>query len=134
MSSSTTPTLRRRAGLVLAGLAVSTVGATALHTDVAAAAGKAKVTSTISLAKDSSKLAGKLKSSKKACKAKKDVNLFWLEPGKKKYVQVAQDQSSNKGAWQVPAPGSTIPAGKYYVKIAGSKQCKPEKSKTIGVR
>ncbi|CAN5378562.1 hypothetical protein BH09ACT12_BH09ACT12_36740 [soil metagenome] len=132
--ASTSP-LRRRAALAVAALTVTTLGASVVEADVAAAAGKkAKVNASISLTRDKSQLVGAVKSPKKACKQKKTVVLHWLQPGKKKFVEVADDKSSSKGVWKIHAPGTEIPAGKYYVTIKAGKSCQTGRSKRITVR
>ena len=132
---STTPTsVRLRAGLAAAGLTVATLGASVVTAETASAAGKARVNATIKLSGDSSDLLGKVKSPRAVCKKKVRVVLFWRKPGVQKFVTVQDDVTNRSGAWKIDAPGSRIPAGKYYVKVAGSAKCKPEKSPTITVR
>jgi len=133
-TSSTTTPLRRRATLAAAGLTVSLLGANVVTADAASAAGKANVKASISLSKNSEDLLGKVKSRKKVCKKKVQVVLYWLEQGEKKFVPVAEDLTNKKGKWSINTPSTkNIPPGKYYVKLASSKNCKGEKSKTIRV-
>lgn len=107
-----------------------------MHADVASAAGgRATVNSSISLTKNSADLIGKVTSPRKVCKKKVRVVLHWRQPGKMKFRPVADDMTNRMGKWRISEPDSpNIPAGKYFVRLAKTPDCKPEKSRTITVR
>lgn len=129
--SRTHPARRVALAAAASALAVAGLGATTAPADAAA---KARVKATVKLAGDKSEVLGKVTSPRAECKKKVTVVLYWLEPGKRKFVPVEDDRTNRSGAWKVDAPGTDIPAGKYYVKVAGTPRCQPERSKTIRVR
>ena len=145
MISSRTPNPRRTTS-ALVGLALAAGLTTASTAGLASSASAApavermapvSVSVSIRLQRggDKEKLGGVVKSRRATCKQARPVSLHFKEPGKAKFTVVRKDTTSPKGVWVVPAPGSTIPPGRYYAKVAKKGDvCKTDRSATITVR
>lgn len=130
---SSTP-LGRRAALAAASLTLACLGAGVVQADVAAAAGKANVEASISLAMKQQRLTGKLSSRKRVCRARREVSLQWQPPGQASFEQVRSPATNRRGTWIVAAQQRHIPAGRYFATTAPTRSCEASRSRTITVR
>jgi hypothetical protein len=83
-------------------------------------------------------LKGKVSSQKAKCERNRNVVLYWDDPElPNTFEAVADDASSETGAWRINAPDTDIPPGRYFVRVTRierrSDVCKPARSRTIRI-
>jgi hypothetical protein len=144
-----TPRLSRTAAS-LAALAVTTAGVAAVGTTDAtastvspasatavqrAAAVGVNVSIRLQTGGTKEKLGGVVRSRRAVCKQDRPVTLHFKAPSDSSFQVVRTDRTNARGVWVVPAPGSQIPAGRYFAKVAKKgATCRTARSVTITVR
>jgi hypothetical protein len=131
--------MRRRAGQGLFAV-ILVVGLVAVAGQAAA---RDRIPSTVTIrtgetATGQEYLTGRVNSPKAKCRRNRNVVLYWDVPGPPaSFVAVADDATDRQGRWRIQPPDTTIPLGRYYVKVTPitrrGDRCTGARSRTITV-